>query len=111
MANEIAVDFITNQTSVYACVFNTSKQVATVATGVFGTWNPANIDDYDVALAENGGGGMFWGDFPSTIAAGDYIVMVYQGSKADGDTELGSADVRWNGTAETTFASGNPEIK
>ncbi len=111
--NEIRVKYKQNETNVYACIFNNLKQVCTVATGVFGTWNDSNIDDYDVPLAENGGGGMFWGTFPATIAAGDYVVVAYQGDKdASGDdVELGSSEIRWNGTSETTFASGNPTIK
>ncbi len=113
MANEIKAQYKQDEGNVYACVFNSSKQVCTVATGVFGTWNDSNIDDYDVALAENGGGGMFWGDFPTTIAAGNYTVVAYQGDKdASGDDiELGSSEIRWDGTGETTFASGNPTIK
>ena len=100
MANEIKVQYQPDEANVYACVFNADKQVYDVVGNNWETWDDAQIDNYDIVLTENGGGGMFYGDFPAAIAAGRYSVTAFQGAKTATDKVLGSGNIVWNGSAE-----------
>lgn len=94
MANEIKAKFTANAVDLYACVFNSLKQVYDVVGASWVTWDDANIDNYDIALSENGGGGLYFADFP-VLAAGVYTVVVYQGSQIAADDVIGSGVVNW----------------
>ena len=103
MANEIKAKYTANAIDLYACVFNSLKQVYDVVGASWVTWDDANIDNYDIALAENGGGGLYFADFP-VIAAGNYTVVVYQGTKIATDEVVGSGGMTWDGTAEVVYS-------
>jgi hypothetical protein len=103
MANEIKAKFTANAVDLYACVFNSLKQVYDVIGASWVTWDDANIDNYDIALAENGGGGLYFADFPA-LAAGVYTVIVYQGTQIATDEVVGSGVMNWDGTAEIVYS-------
>jgi hypothetical protein len=103
MANEIKAKFTANAVDLYACVFNSLKQVYDVVGVSWVTWDDANIENYDIALAENGGGGLYFANFP-VIAAGVYTVVVYQGSQIATDDVIGSGVMNWDGTAEIVYS-------
>jgi len=103
MSNEIKAKFTANVIDLYACIFNELKQVYDLAGASWVTWDDANIDNYDIALSENGGGGLYFADFP-VIAAGIYTVVVYQGSQIAGDDVVGSGVMNWDGTAEVVYS-------
>jgi hypothetical protein len=99
MANEIKLQYYANATNVYACIRNGNAQVYSFVVLTFVTWNDANIADYAIDLAENGGGAMFYGDFP-LLDAGPYTVVCYVGTKISTDISIGSGEIAWNGTEE-----------
>ena len=103
MANEIKAKFTANAVDLYACVFNSLKQVYDVVGASWVTWDDANIGNYDIALSENGGGGLYFADFPA-LAAGVYTVVVYQGSQIAADEVIGSGVMNWDGTAEIVYS-------
>lgn len=102
MANEIRVQYQVNETNVFVCIFNSSKQVSIVAGATFEQWTDSNVDTYDVPVAENGGGGVYYADFPSSIPAGRYDIVPYQGAKDGSAVLLGAGQEAfvWNGTSE-----------
>jgi len=79
----------------------TIKVYDAVAGGnTFVVWNTADQDDYDIAATE-ASPGEFTFTFPSDISAGDYIVNVRKGSKADADETAvitHRESVHWDGT-------------
>ncbi len=101
--NEIMFPYRPDESNIFACVFSTGKEVANVSTGAFESWNDANWDTYDIPLAEDNGGGVYWGNFPSAIAPGRYYVVVYQGTGATAPS-LGRGQIIWNGTVEVPDA-------
>jgi len=103
MSNEIKAKFTANVIDLYACIFNDLKQVYDLAGASWVTWDDPNIDNYDIALSENGGGGLYFADFP-VIAAGNYTVVVYQGAKLSTDEVVGSGVMTWDGTAEVVYS-------
>jgi len=103
MANEIKAKFTANAVDLYACVFNSLKQVYDVIGASWETWDDANIENYDIALAENGGGGLYFADFPA-LAAGVYTVVVYKGTQIAGDEVIGSGVMNWDGTFEIVYS-------
>ena len=103
MANEIKAKFTVNANDLYACVFNSSKQVYDVVGANWETWDDAQIDNYDIALSENGGGGLYFADFPA-VATGTYSVVVYKGAKIATDEVIGSGEITWDGTAEVIYS-------
>lgn len=106
MANEIEIGFQPDETNVFACVKNSSKQVAITSTGVFETWNDSNVATYAIDAAEAGGGGTFYADFPTTITTPNkYKIYAYQGAKDGSANYLGSGIIIWDGTAEVTISA------
>ena len=103
MANEIKAKFTANAVDLYACVFNDLKQVYDINGASWVTWDDVNIDNYDIPLAENGGGGLYFADFPA-LAAGVYTVVVYQGSQIAADDVVGSGVMNWDGNAEIVYS-------
>ena len=110
MAEEVKHNFVTGKT-LYFCRFllsNSNVMLADPATNeVWGT-GARDADDYDVAMAEEGGSGHYTGDFASggTIAAGTYHIVVYNrltGTPIDSDPALAQGEIYWNGTAEETL--------
>jgi hypothetical protein len=100
MASEIQVPYTEAGANLYAVIRNRSAEAWN---GVgFEAYQTANIDDYDVALAEQGIASRFYvATFPAGIPAGVYSVAVYKrsgGSPAEGDLVVGAADIHWTGT-------------
>lgn len=88
MANELRVSFHTGYSDLWAMIsFDDSGtwKVRDVIAPAWDVYNNADLDDYDIALTE-GPLGVYLGDAPSLSgwADGDYSVVAYQGSKADG---------------------------
>ncbi len=105
MADEIKIKHQPDEANVFATVRNKAGQVAIVLTGVFETWVDGNVGTYDIPATEKGGGGMFYANFPATIAAGDYDIEGFQGATDGTADSLGSESFSWDGTAETAVAS------
>jgi hypothetical protein len=82
-------------------------KVWSVAASDWATWADGDIDNYDTALTDRGGD-FYNGDFPTGIAIGTRVlVMYYQqsgGTPAITDSLLLSVDATWNG-AEVASAS------
>ena len=86
-----------------------TMKVYDVAAGsdTFVVWNTADQDDYDITPAE-ASPGKYTFTFPADISAGDYLVSVRKGSKADADetaivTHCDSA--YWDETVLTRLAT------
>jgi hypothetical protein len=70
----------------------------------FETFAVANYEDYDVSVTEDGSTGIYKGDFPTSIAAGRYDIVLFIRSgatPANGDKAVGSQSLSWSGSSTT----------
>ena len=109
MANEIWHSYDEAYT-LYALIWRqTDDKVYDVVAGsdTFDTYTDADIDDYDVPLANHADSDYHSVDFPSGISAGIYRVQVMHqigGSiDADADIAVAQGEIYWDGTAEVTL--------
>lgn len=109
MANEIWTTF-DEAFTLYALIWRqTDDKVydAVAAANTFDTYTDADIDDYDVVLANHADSDYHSVDFPADIAAGVYRVqvMLRVGGAIDADVDYGIAqgEIYWDGSAEDTL--------
>lgn len=79
----------------------------------FVTYNALNWTSYDIALAEQGAG-TYFGEWPSSFAAGYYIVTIYRrigGSPATTDTYLTSQSLYFTSGEAAAPASMVPAVE
>lgn len=107
MANELLISYPTGAT-LYALLFDSTGNV----------WNGSSFDapgsanwlDYDIAMSEVAGTGIYRASMPAA-AAGVYGWTLRKqagASPAVGDIAVGAGEIRWTGTAEETVpASAN----
>jgi hypothetical protein len=101
MANELSFPYNTGNT-IYVRIFDDSGDVWNTSGSAFETWNGANVADYDVALSDLSSG-LYLGNWPGSIADGDYDVIVYRqetGAPLATDPVIGRNffTVTWDGT-------------
>ena len=106
MANEIWHSFDEAYT-LYALIWRqTDDKVydAVAGSDTFDTYTDADIDDYDVALANHADSDYHSVDFPSDISAGVYRVQIMHqvggAIDADADVSVGQGEIYWGGSAE-----------
>lgn len=116
MANEIWNSFEEGKT-LYALIWRkTDDKVYDVVAGsdTFDTYADADIDTYDVVLANLDDSDYYSVDFPSGISAGTYRVQILWqigGSiDADADEVIAHGEIDWDGTAEITPSTINTKI-
>ncbi len=101
MADEIVVEFQPDETNVFVCVRDMAGQVMVVSAGSYQsleTWVDGNVATYAIDVAEKGGGGWFYADFPTGAPAGFYHLGGYQGAKDGSADGLGGNLVEWDGS-------------
>lgn len=99
MSNEIKADWNTGET-LYARVYNGTRQVWNTDTSTFEDWEDGNVGDYDIVLTEDSG--LYIGDFPACDAGRYYIVGYLQsgGSPAVADATVHDGEeIVWDGSA------------
>lgn len=99
MNNKIITPHDTSGEDAYALIFD-GDQIWDDVNDVFEAWDDADIDDYDVVLAELGTSKIYSGDFPAAIPPGIYTIIVRTGSPAAaGDNPIaGLSYVYWSGS-------------
>lgn len=109
MAGELYISKPGGSLNLYVIIRRISdyKVWSTVAAD-WATWADGDIANYDVALTDRGGD-FYNGDFPTGIAAGTRVlVMYYQragATPAITDSLLLSVDTNWNGAALTSSST------
>ena len=101
MAGELQIRHTTGATGVYAMVFDATGSVWATDSSAFETYATVDITDYDIAFGELGTASqIFTATFPSAIAAGDYHIIVKDGSgtAAEADTYVTDYWVQWSGS-------------
>lgn len=86
--------------TLYATVHNSAGQVWNTSGVAFENFNSAHWSNYVTSLTEQTATGYYTAAFPSSIPAGKYTEVYYQGSGTVGDTVIGSSQIYWNGTIE-----------
>ncbi|UCG56833.1 MAG: hypothetical protein JSU70_18445 [Phycisphaerales bacterium] len=105
MANEIHADYESGNT-LYAVARDGAAKVWYVTGQVFEDWGTGSrdADDYDIALADKGGG-RYVGDFDSSIPAGRYTMQIFLqagANPADTDSLVGASQLIWTGSGVLT---------
>ncbi len=99
MANELFTTG-TSGTVIYALVFRDTGQVWNGT--AFETYAAGNYANYAVTMSELGAAGIFIGDFPATIVAGEYKLLYRRrvgGVPAENDAASGTdSKFSWNGS-------------
>ncbi len=114
MSNEIWHTFDETET-LYAIIWRqTDDKVWNNTDSTFDTYTDADIDKYDVPLANQVDSDYHSVDFPSAITtSGTYRVQIMQqvgGSlDADNDVGVGQGEIFWGGTSEVTILSTSAE--
>ena len=102
MSNELSTGYNVPGSTLYVVVRRaTDGKVWNVTSSAFETWADGSIGDYGTALT-NQGGDLWLGNFPSSIAAGNYFISYYVQPDASPaiDDPLIRTDARsWNGAA------------
>jgi len=118
MANEIWHTFEEGNT-LYALIWRqTDDKVWNNTDSQFDVYTDADIDKYDIVLANQVDSDYYSVDFPSAVGAGIYRVQVMKqaGGSIDADDDMGVAqgELYWDGSAEidlfTLDASINDDI-
>lgn len=109
MANEIGHNHISGET-LYMCRFQPSGEVFITDGSSYEDWGDSghDVDDYDVAMTENGSGGHYVCDFdPSeNIEEGSYRIAIYLqagANPADSDICIAQGVIYWDGNAAVTI--------
>jgi hypothetical protein len=107
MAREITVTYNATGGTLYATFRRVSDAYAWDGSG-FEVFSAAAIGDYDVALTD-GGGDIYYLDWPTSMPAGNYHVVVYEqagASPATTDQPLTTYEnVYWSGTVASSGSS------
>lgn len=109
MANEVYLPYTSGYTCYYV-IRNAAGRVWYVAGATMETWGASSrtADDYDVSLTDKSGG-MYVGDIPSDLPAGNYILQFFYQSGASpsnsSDLYLSSQEKYWDGSALTVSDS------
>ena len=99
MAAIIEVISQTGQT-LYSVVHNSSGQLWNTSSVAFENYNSAHWSNYVVSLTEQSPTGYYSAAFPTSIPAGKFTEVIYQGTGATTDPVVGSGSIYWNGTIE-----------
>lgn len=99
MAGIIEVISATGQT-LYSVVHNSTGQLWNTSGVTFENYNSAHWANYVISLTEQSPTGYYTAAFPTSIGAGKYTEVFYQGSGATTDPVVGSGSIYWNGTIE-----------
>jgi hypothetical protein len=104
MPNEIYHNYDEGNTLYTIIHKKTDDKVNIIGGNTFEAWVDANIDTYDLAMADNDGD-YYSVDFPTTITtAGVYRVTIFKQAgaspHADNDTSIAQGEIYWTGTAE-----------
>ncbi len=115
MANEVWHTFEEGNT-LYALIWRqTDDKVWNNTDSQFDVYTDADIDKYDVVLANQVDSDYYSVDFPSAIGTGVYRVQVMKqagGSiDADNDTGVAQGELYWDGTAEFNPFTLNTQIE
>lgn len=105
MANEISFRHTTAKT-LYAILRKANGQHCVVSTGAFQNYATANWSTYTITMSETPSTGrMYVGNMPANVAAGAYIIELYErvgASPAVSDTLIAETEMAWSGTSELT---------
>lgn len=104
MANELIINYPSSST-LYALLFDSTGNAWNGS--AFAAPGSANWLDYDIAMSEIAGTGIYRASMPAA-AAGSYGWVVRKqagGSPAVSDIAVGSGEIEWDGTAEIMPAS------
>jgi len=101
MADELRLTYQGAAATLYAVVRRTSDQYAWDNTAsAWEAWADGSIGDYDLPLTDQGGD-LYTADFPSTIASGSVVRIMYYiqagASPAITDLAIRSEEYRWTG--------------
>lgn len=99
MSQEVAIKYTSGRTLYYQ--IEKSGQLCK-SDLTFETPQSAHWSQYARALTESGTTGWYFADFPA-VAAGSYQLQAFDqasGSPATSDSEAGSGELNWDGTAE-----------
>ena len=113
MAHEIRFAWIEDQTDLYAVAWQEgggAMQPLRVSDGSLEVWGDGDIDDFDIALTEIGGG-LYTGTFPTTGNVGIYTITFYQGDKTVPENVLGMRTQFWDGTNLVDVTSAQPTME
>lgn len=99
MAAIIEVISSTGQT-LYSVVHNGTGQLWNTSGVAFENFNSAHWANYVISLTEQSPTGYYSAAFPTSIGAGKYTEVFYQGAGATTDPVIGSGAIYWNGTTE-----------
>jgi hypothetical protein len=107
MANEIYATFDEGETLYVLIWRKTDDKVWNNTDSQWDTYTDADIDKYDVVLANQADSDYYSVDFPSAITtAGSYRVQIMwqQGGSIDADVDFGiyQGEIEWDGTEEIT---------
>jgi uncharacterized membrane protein len=111
MANELVVTYDTASANLYAVIRRLADNYVWNGT-TFAAWADGSIADYDIALTDRGGD-VYTADFPSGVAAGEYVITYYVragATPAITDADIGSESGYWNGTAVTDSPAANQYV-
>lgn len=100
MGNELRVSFAGDSANLYAIIRRVSDNYVWNGSA-FAAWADGSIADYDVTLTARGGD-LYTADFPTAIAAADYLIGYYEragASPAITDLLLATQARYWNGAA------------
>lgn len=107
MPNEIYMTYDEGNT-LYALIWRkTDDLVWNDLAGAFETYTDADIDEYDIPLANQVDSDYYSVDFPAAITVeGNYRVQIMlQAGAIDADADFGIAqgEIQWGGTSEVTL--------
>lgn len=93
--------------TVYAHILNTAASIWNG--GSFETYSAPNYLTYGISMAEQGGSGVYVGDFPTPITVADKYEVIYYiqsgGAQVEGDPVAGTGAIDRTGPTITTVSS------
>jgi hypothetical protein len=97
MAGEIQIAITDTGKILYAILRNRSGLVYRPATGLFETYNVANLSNYAITMTEQGNSRYYTGNAPAAVVDIDYSAVIYErvgASPAEGDPPVGMGSPR-----------------